>query len=142
MTPSNIDVEGAVRAQGAAWYALGEKLEGLLTELAAKLEEKGGEAQDAEEKNAIAGYKAVTDRVKALEKALALDPGGLMVLVKEVIEEAQAQSAGGNALEHAMNDDPAMADIHKDLGGQLQPPPPHAPPLDPNQMIPSATAAE
>lgn len=117
-------------------------MEGMIAQLAEKLESKQGEAQDAEEKNAIAGYKAVTDRVKALEKALALDPGGLMVLVKEVIEEAQAQSAGGNALEHAMNDDPAMADIHKDLGGQLQPPPPHAPPLDPNQMVPSATAAE
>jgi hypothetical protein len=98
-----------------------QALEGLITELAAKLESKAGEGKNAEEKNAIAGYKAVTDRVKALEKALALDPGGLMVLVKEVIEEAQAQSAGGNALEHAMNDDPAQADIHQDLGGQLPP---------------------
>lgn len=115
-------------------------LTGMVEQLGQKLEEKQGEAKDAEEKNAIAGYKAVTDRVKALEKALALDPGGLMVLVKEVIEEAQAQSAGGNALEHAMDDDPAQADIHADLGGQLQSPAPHAPPLDPNK-VPSPTEA-
>lgn len=112
----------------------------LVEDLSNKLASKEGAGKDAEEKNAIAGYKAVTDRVKALEKALALDPGGLMVLVKEVIEEAQAQSAGGNALEHAMDDDPARADIHADLGGQLQAPAPPTPPVDPNKM-PSETVA-
>lgn len=115
-------------------------MEEMIGKLAEKLESKAGEAKDAEEKNAISGYKAVTDRVKALEKALALDPGGLMILVKEVIEEAQAQSAGGNALEHAMDDDPAQADIHADLGGQLQGPAPHTPPIDPNKA-PSPTVA-
>lgn len=103
--------------------------------LTTKLESKEGAAVDAAEKNAIGAYKATTDRVKALEKALALDAGGLMVLVKEVIEEAQAQSASGNALEHALDDDPALEAIHPGMGGQLQGPAPHTPPIDPNKMV-------
>lgn len=108
----------------------------LIGNLSTKLESKEGEAINAAEKNAIAAYKVTTDRVKALEKALALDPGGLMVLVKEVIEEAQAQSASGNALEHALDDDPALEQIHPGMGGQLQGPAPHAPPVDPNKPPP------
>lgn len=117
-----------------------QELDGLVKQLAQKLEDKQGAAIDAAEKNAIGAYKATTDRVKALEKALALDPGGLMVLVREVVEEAQAQSAGGNALEHALDDDPALEAIHPGMGGQLQPPPPHTPPLDPNKPPPVAEA--
>lgn len=107
-----------------------------------KLASKEGEAKNAEEKNAIAGYDAVTKRLGALEKALALDPQGLKVLIMEVIEEAQAQSAGGNALEHAMANDPAGADIHQDLGGQLQSPPPHPPAVDPNNLLPEPSPTE
>lgn len=112
----------------------------LVKTLTDKLADKEGEGINAAEKNAIAAYTATTNRVKALEKALALDPGGLMVLVKEVIEEAQAQSASGNALEHALDDDPALEAIHPAMGGQLQAPAPHAPPVDPNKA-PSATVA-
>lgn len=118
-----------------------EQLMGVVKEVTDKLAAKEGEAKNAEEKNAISGYEAVTDRLKALEKALALDPQGLKVLIMEVIEEAQAQSAGGNALEHAMDDDPAGADIHQDLGGQLQPPPPHPPAVDPNNLLPPEPSA-
>jgi hypothetical protein len=109
----------------------------MIDALTKKLDDKAAGHLNEQEKNAVTGYKAVTERVKALEKALALDPGGLMVLVKEVIEEAQAQSAGGNALAHVMDDEPATSDLHPDLGGSLQPPPPHAPPLDPNNLLPA-----
>lgn len=119
-----------------------QQLMDVVKQVTDKLASKEGEAKNAEEKNAVAGYDAVTKRISALEKALALDPAGLKVLVMEVLEEAQAQSAGGNALEHAMDDDPARADIHADLGGQLQGPEPHAPPIDPNKQVePSATEA-
>lgn len=113
-----------------------QQLMDLVKKTTDKLADKEGEAKNAEEKNAISGYDAVTKRLAALERGLALDPQGLKILIMEVLEEAQAQSAGGNALEHAMDDDPAQADIHADLGGQLQGPAPHAPPVDPNNLIP------
>jgi hypothetical protein len=114
----------------------------LIGQLNQKLADKTAKDGWETERNTIKGYDAVTGRVKALEKALALDPGGLMVLVKEVIEEAQAQSAGGNAAMHVMDDHPASEDIHKDLGGSLQPPAPHTPPVDPNPIIAQSMAPE
>lgn len=119
-----------------------EQLGGIIKQLTGKLENKGAENQYESEKNAIKAYDSVTSRVKALEKALALDPGGLLVLVKEVIEEAQAQSAGGNALEHALEDAPDIDKVHPGLGGQLQPPPPHAPPVDLNNLLPPQEVPE
>lgn len=103
----------------------------MLADLTAKLEDKGQIHQYESEKNAIKAYDSVTGRVKALEKALALDPGGLLVLVKEVIEEAQAQSAGGNAETHALETPPGLDGIHPGMGGQLQDPVPHPAPAVP-----------
>lgn len=121
-----------------------QALTAMVEKLTMKLENREDEGVHKQEKNAIDAYRATTDRIGSLEKALALDPGGLLVLVKEVIEEAQAQSAGGNALEHAVDDEPKTEDIHPGMGGQLQPPPPHAPPVDPNNLIepPSTEVAE
>jgi hypothetical protein len=65
-----------------------------------------------------------------------------MVLVKEVIEEAQAQSAGGNADMHVMEPQPNPDQIHTGLGGQLQEPAPQTPPVDPNPIIAAANAPE
>ncbi len=104
----------------------------MLYRILTELKNKADKTIWENEKNAIKAYEVVSDRIKALEKALALDPEGLRVLVMEVIEEAQAQSAGGNALTHALEEPPGIEDIHPALGGQLQAPPPQPPALDPN----------
>lgn len=101
-----------------------EEAKGFIADLSKKLEDKAQENVYESEKNVIKAYDSVTNRVKALEKALALDPGGLLVLVKEVIEEAQAQSAGGNAVTHALEEPPGTEDLHPDLGGDKPPPTP------------------
>jgi hypothetical protein len=114
----------------------------MIKQLTDKLADRAEKNAWEMERNTIKGYDSVTQRVKALEKALALDPGGLLVLVKEVIEEAQAQSAGGNAGMHVMEPEPAADQIHTGLGGQLQEPAPQAPPMDPNNLIAAPAPAE
>lgn len=123
------------------------KLQGQLQEaqtlihtLTQKLGAKEGDTSAKFEKNAIDAYKATTDRIDVLKEALATDPQGVLVLIREVIEEAQAQSAGGNVEDHMGQPTPGMDQLHPNLGGQLQGPAPHAPPVDPNNMIPSPDA--
>jgi hypothetical protein len=109
-----------------------EQAKGFIKDLTDKLADRSEKNAWEMERNSIKGYDSVTQRVKALEKALGLDPDGLFVLVREVIEEAQAQSAGGNVAMHEAAPSPTTEDIHPGMGGQLQAPPPHPPPLDPN----------
>lgn len=118
-----------------------QALTAMLEKLTMKLENREDEGAHKQEKNAIDAYRATTDRLSAIKEALAQDPQGLKVLVMEIIEEAQAQSAGGGALEAAL-DIPAVEDIHPAMGGSLQPPAPHAPPVDPNNLIEQPVAAE
>ncbi len=108
----------------------------LIAGLTKKLDDKSGDTQAKHDKNSISAYDAQTKRLAAVKEALALDPQGLLVLVRELLEEAQATSAGGNALMHIEEETPSPDQIHPDLGGQQQPPPPHAPPVDPNNFIP------
>lgn len=108
----------------------------VLEHLQQQLQDKTAEQGTKSEKVTIEAYRAQTDRLTSLSKALGLDPQGLLVLVKEVIEEAQATSAGGNALLHIAEPTPDASQIHPDLGGQMQEPAPHAPPLDVNNLIP------
>lgn len=117
------------------------ELKQFISEITAKLEDKANKNTFENDKNAIAGYKATTERLAAIKEALATDPEGLKVLIREVIEEAQAQSAGGGALDHILEPALAADQIHPDLGGQLQPPAPQAPPLDPNKA-PEPAGAE
>ncbi len=111
----------------------------LITKLTDKLHDKEAKDSWEGERNVIRSYDSVTQRVKALEKALATDPEGLKVLVREVLEEAQYQSAGGGAAEHEAAPPLGPQDIHPGLGGQLQEP---APAVDPNNLIAPAPAAE
>lgn len=110
-----------------------EQAKSFITELSDKLANKSQENQYESEKNVIKAYDAVTARLKAIEKALARDPQGLDLLVHEVIEEAQAQSEGGNAAMHLMEDAPKPEDLHPDLGGLSPGPVPHPPQIDPNK---------
>jgi hypothetical protein len=119
-----------------------QKAQHLITQQGLKLEDKSAKNVWEEQKQAISAYKAQSDRLTALSKALGLDPQGLLVLVREVLEEAQQTSAGGGALTHIAEPIPGPDQIHPDLGGQMQPPPPHTPPVDPNPIIAAANAPE
>ncbi len=136
MVPAQATGDGPTPELAQAQQQLQEATD-LIHKLTARLEDKSGKNSYENEKNAITAYKATTERLAALKEALATDPQGLLVLVREIVEEAQAQSAGGNALAHALEDTLASDQIHPNLGGQLQPPEPHAPPVDPNNLIPA-----
>lgn len=94
----------------------------VIKALAGKLSDKSGDLRVKQEKTAIEGYRAQTDRFAQIKQAASLDPQGLLVLVREVLEEMQATSAGGNVAGHVSEDIPATDGIHPDLGGSLAPP--------------------
>lgn len=94
----------------------------LVDDLSAKLKDKTGDLGIKEQKTAVEGYRATTDRIGALKEALATDPHALLVLVREVLEEAQFQSAGGGAEEHAAQPIPTQEQLHPALGGSMPPP--------------------
>lgn len=102
--------------------------------LSQKLKDKTGDTTAKHDKNSIDAYRAQSDRLGVLKEALGLDKQGLLVLVREVLEEAQATSAGGGALSHVAEPVPEAEDIHPAFGGQQQAP---APPMDPNAAPPA-----
>jgi hypothetical protein len=103
----------------------------MIQQLDQKLKDKGGDLIVKAQKGAIDAYRSTTDRIAALKEALATDPQALLVLVREVLEEAQYQSAGGGAAEHAAQPIPTPDQIHPAMGGSLPPP-----------QIPAQEAAE
>lgn len=94
----------------------------MIKALAGKLSDKTGDLRVKQEKTSIEGYRAQTDRFAQIKEAAGLDPQGLLVLVREVLEEMQATSAGGNVAGHISEDVPFPEAIHPALGGSLAPP--------------------
>jgi hypothetical protein len=72
-----------------------QALQGLVKQLAEKLNDKMATHANDQEKNAITAYQAQTQRLAALKEALATNPDKLVELVRQVIEEAEATSALG-----------------------------------------------
>jgi hypothetical protein len=70
-----------------------QALEELLKKLAMQLADKTAKHITDVEKTAVSGYEAQTRRLAALKDALAVDPDGLLRLVKEVLSEAELTSA-------------------------------------------------
>lgn len=133
--PDVIKLQQKIQGMTQLIGELNEKLADKSGDLAVKVEKN----QIEQERNAVTGYDSVTKRVAALKEALALDPDRLMMLVREVLEEGITTSGDGS-LSPALAV-PATEDISPALGGQLQPPAPHTPPLDPNKaMEPAETA--
>lgn len=112
-----------------------EQASKLITDLAERLKDKSSEREAIHDKNAISGYDSVTKRVMAVKEALGLDPVGLRVLVKEVLEEAiltssHAEGPGGMAHEGL------EAPVPEAMGGPRQPEP--VPLVDPSAPPPAA----
>lgn len=65
-----------------------QAMQNLVGELNDKLASKEADHVNDQEKNAVAGYDAQTRRLSALKDALAVDPGDLLTLVREVLTSA------------------------------------------------------